>query len=470
MNNHVHFIDKSLYKKVMLLVLLLLMQITKGFGEAVTNISDTWQSADNRVILDKQLATIIQEMLAGNRSVEAARHRIEEADAIARSKTSLEPPRLEIGAMDATVGSFPNPFRDQMQMDYSLEQMIMFPAKLSKMKKAELKKKEMVQYDKETIERDLIRKVKDAFYEIYLIDRQMEINVSSQGIVNRIIGIARTQYEVGMGKQADILRAQTELSLLKKKMVALDQKRLSMASMINALSNRPIDTPIGTTPEIEPMKNVLSYDQLLQIAESNRPELKAMKADIDMKKTELSAANLGWYPDFMIRATYSDIRPMPVNNDPMFTEFGNTATQNSDRWSIMLGFTIPEAPWSMGKIKGEKKAFKAAIAATQEEFAEMLNMLKSEVFDAYTEVQSNYKQIQLTTSTLLPQAQQAFESALASYKTGGQEFTMLLDAQRMMLMARDDYHMSVMNYLVSWAKLERVAGRDLLLFTQGEIK
>jgi outer membrane protein TolC len=46
----------------------------------------------------------------------------------------------------------------------------------------------------------------------------------------------------------------------------------------------------------------------------------------------------------------------------------------------------------------------------------------------------------------------------------------VLDAQRTLLMARDDYHMTVMNYLGSLARLERAAGGDLDSLTQGGIK
>jgi outer membrane protein TolC len=430
-------------------------------------IPDSAQLAHNRSILDMQMSGLIKETLAQNRSLRAASSRIDEADAAARRKSSLDPPRFEIGAMDASSGSFPNPFKDQMQMDYSLEQMVMFPGKLSTMKKAELKKKEMVQFDRTTLERELIYKIIDAFYEIYLIDRQIGINRESQALLSRIVDIARTQYEVGMGKQADILRAQAELSNLRKRLAGLEQGRQSMSGMINALRNKPVETPIDTTGEIFPEIFSVSFDKLRAEAAGNRPELKAMQANLAMKKTELTVANLEWYPDFMVKGTYSDKRPIPSSTDAMSLESGSSGQKNPDTWSIMLGVTIPEAPWTFGKSSSAQNQAKASITGAEADLDEMYNMVQSEIFDAFTQVQSTIQQLRLAQKTLLPQAQQAFESALASYRTGGQEFTMLLDAQRMLLMARDDYHMTVMNYLVSLAKLERATGTNLETITNG---
>ena len=430
---------------------------------------DSMQSTRNLTIFNQQLAGLVKETIDQNHSLKAAAKRIDEADANARIKSSYSPPRFEIGAMDASVYSFPNPFIDQMQMDYSLEQMIMFPGKLSNMKKAELKKKDMFKYDKTTLERELIRRIKSTFYEIYLIDRQLEINSASQILISHMIDIARTQYEVGMGKQADILRAQTELSMLRKKIVAREQQRQSMVAMINALRNKPVETPIGTVPEIMPMPHDLSFEEIQTKALGNRSELKSMQANLEMKKTENSISKLEWFPDFMIKGTYSNVRPMPIGADPMSAEFGTTtSTKSPDRWSIMVGATIPEAPWSWGKASSSQQQTRLAVDAAQEDLAEMENMTKSQIYDAFTQVKSNIRQLHITTSTLLPQAQQALESALASYRTGGQEFTMLLDAERMLLMARDDYHMTVMNYLESLSKLERVTGSDLDLFFNGD--
>jgi outer membrane protein TolC len=50
---------------------------------------------------------------------------------------------------------------------------------------------------------------------------------------------------------------------------------------------------------------------------------------------------------------------------------------------------------------------------------------------------------------------------MASYKTGKEEFLMLIDIQRMLAMAKLDYHMAVMSLLDSQSQLERAVGMNI---------
>jgi outer membrane protein TolC len=440
----------------------LLVVAFRLFADGLADRLDSIQSANNLSVFNQQLDVIIKETLSQNHSLKAAAAKIDQTDASARSKSAYSPPRIEIGAMDASLKSFPNPFADQMNMDYSLEQMIMFPGKLSKMKKAELKRKEMVQYDKKKIESELILKVKSAFYGIYLIDRQLAINNTSQTLVSSIIDIARTRYEVGTGKQVDILSAQTELSIIRKSVAVLEQQRMSMSSMINALRNRPVDTPIETIPEIVPHQFNVTYDELQKKALENKSDLKSMVANVEMKQIEKAASRMEWFPDFIIKGTYSDVRPVSASNDPMNAEFGiTTSATNPDRWSIMVGLTIPEVPWYWKKISAGQQQTKSAVIAAEEELAEVKNMIMSDVYSVSAEIQSNQRQMYVIMSMQLPQAQMALESAFASYQTGSEEFTMLFGAHRTLLMTRGDYHMAVVNFLTSIAKVEQIIGIGL---------
>ncbi len=59
------------------------------------------------------------------------------------------------------------------------------------------------------------------------------------------------------------------------------------------------------------------------------------------------------------------------------------------------------------------------------------------------------------------QAEQTLQTTLAAYQTNQTEFLMLLDAYRMLLMARLDYHMAVMKLMTARADLELAVGTDL---------
>ena len=55
-----------------------------------------------------------------------------------------------------------------MEYDYSIQQMFPFPGKLSVMAEAEGKRTEMLKADRLIQEQEIIRNVKNLFFEIYL--------------------------------------------------------------------------------------------------------------------------------------------------------------------------------------------------------------------------------------------------------------------------------------------------------------
>jgi len=378
-----------------------------------------------------------------NPRLAAADARVQASSASVKIQKSLEPPQFGFEFMQAPITSFPNPFKDQMEYDYSIQQMLPFPGKLGAMSKAEQRRTEMLRADRLTEEQTIVRTVGSLYAELYLKDRQLEINRETQTLAHEVVAVARKQYELGMAGQPDVLRAQSELAKLGSDTIVLIQQRRSMVGMLNALCNRAVATEIGLVPEIDPVSQEYDLNALLALAEVNRPELKSMQSGIDMQRAELAAARKEYLPDFMVRGTYKQ---------PMHTR---------DAWSLMVGATIPVVPWSLRKTSAETVRSNANAQTAQGERDNMKNMIASEVNDALLKVQSSEQRLRLSRETLIPQAQETLESTLAAYQTGKREFLMLLDTQRMLVMAKLDYHMAAMSLLDAQSQLERAVGLSI---------
>jgi outer membrane protein TolC len=278
---------------------------------------------------------------------------------------------------------------------------------------------------------------------LYLVDRRKEILLEKRDLLKNFEEIARKQYEVGMGSQSDILRGQTEVSLVVKDSIELEQNRISAIAMLNALRNKPTGAAIPSLPEIRPPSIEFTIDKIMPLAETNRPELVSMKLNTVMQQAMLNAAKKEFYPDFMVRGTYKQMTDLP------------------DDWALMVGLSIPVAPWSLNKTSAGARSSEALVSQSTQDYNAMRNMVASQVRDAVAKVESNQAQIQIIRQTIIPQATQTLQSVIAAYQTGKQDFLMLLDAQRMLLMAKLDYHMAVMNLLASQAQLERAVGLSM---------
>lgn len=415
-------------------LLLTIILLIKASGQILPD------SASNYEVFSAIRDSITNEALIYNQNIKAAASKTD-ANKAAVDRITLDPPQLSVEFFQAPISSFPNPFKDQMEIDYSVQQMIPFPGKLSAMKKAEQNRVRMSEADQQTVKQETIRLVKTALYELYLIDRSIDINKSSQNLFKNIIAIALKKYENGMGKQTDILRAQSELTKLVNDSISLVQKRQSMTAMINAYRNKHVDAPIPFIPEILPPQIIYpSIDSLIVIAKISRPELHSMTNGIAMQKSELVSVKKEYFPDFMIRGSYKQM------------------ATGTDDWSLMVGITLPVAPWSIGKYKAEERRSEALIKQAHSEYENMFNMISAQIKDAVANINRYTQQVDLFRTTSIPQVEQTFQAAIAAYKTGDQDFLMLLDIQRMLLMTKQDYHIAVMNLITSQTNLERAIG------------
>jgi outer membrane protein TolC len=247
-----------------------------------------------------------------------------------------------------------------------------------------------------------------------------------------------------MGKQADVLRAQTELSMLINEGVNLLQEKKTAEAMLNSILNRPTDRPLGHVPDIDESGIAFSFDRIKLLALKNRPEIIAMQKNIEMNQAEVEVAEREIKPDFMVRFMYKEM-----------------VSSTEDFWSTMVGVNIPIAFWSANKFKGKIEEARINTLKAKKDLRSMENMVLFEVRDAIVKVETQRNLTRLFRSTVIPQAEQTLRSTSASYQTGGTEFLMLIDACRTLLTARLEYHMAVMNLMTGLASLEQATGLSI---------
>ncbi len=390
------------------------------------------------------LDDLVKEALANNPQLRAARHQTAAAQTRIDQVSSWEAPQVGVVMFQTPIQSFPNPFKNGMETDYFIQQMFPFPGKLSSMGNAAENNAAMVGQAYNALEQKVTRDVKDAYYQLYLVQRKIEINAENQDLMRKFIAIATKQYEVGRGNQADILRGQTELSTLITDAVNLKKEQTVAGAMMNTLLSRPTDAPLGDVPEIESTIPRWTFEQLRPLALENRPELKSMDYNLAMNKEDLSASKKQYFPDVMIQVMYKDM-----------------AMTKNDFWSTMVGISIPIAPWASGKVGSKVEEDELNVKKAEEDLSSMTNMTLFEVQDALVQVQSNQDVVFLFKNTVIPQAQQTLLSTQSAYQTGKTDFLTLIDAYRTLLKARLDHDAAIVQFMTSQAKLEQAVGLSI---------
>ena len=283
-----------------------------------------------------------------------------------------------------------------------------------------------------------------AFYELYQIDRSIEVAVETQGLLRDIGTTARTMYSVGQGRQADVLRAQIEIDRMTEEIARMHAMRGAAAARLNALLDRPSDTPVPSPvlPRLPP--NLAAADSLERLALAGRPMLAAGALEVEAAIAAERRAHREIWPDLQLGAVYGQ-RPMEVGTDRML--------------SLMVGFSVPIwAGRRQFKMRQETEAMRLGALA---ELGAMRAETRGRLGELLATLQQSRDLRTLYQGTILPQALATVTSTLSAYRVGEVDLPMLLDAQMTVNRYRQQIFQLEAEEGAALAELEMLLGQPL---------
>ncbi len=390
-----------------------------------------------KLILDE----LIDVALVNNSELRAYSEAVKAAEAKIPQMRSLDDPELAFRLMEMP-GLKPN---EAMYSNIELMQMIRFPSKISteaKMAEIEANRAQQI-YNEKSVE--IIMKVKSAFYELWMAQKNLELNRDNTELMKQFLQIAQTRYAVGKISQQDVLRAQVEIAKLEKERLGfLDMEEAALA-MLASLLNKNISefTGIATAPD------TIFFDfdikQIQDYALKNCSRLRSDSLMIEKDKQMHKLTKLEYLPDFKVGVEYV--------SSPM-TGFRG--------WSLMAGISLPFSLWTLGKANARVQEAEANILRSTAMYNDERNMLLSKVREYYAKANSLKRQWDLYQNNIIPLAEQSLQVTLINYQTGQTDFLMLLDAYRMIVMEKMEQIMTRMRFEQTLADLEREIGcRDI---------
>lgn len=292
---------------------------------------------------------------------------------------------------------------------------------------------------------ELTRMVKEAWYQIFFIDKSLGIVAKNLRVLDDFITLAETKYAVGQGVQQDILKAQVERSKLLDMRITLEQQRQSAAANLNTLLFRPAETPVGTIPEAPPAPVSQSAAELRQLAYGNRPLLKSLDAQVARGETGLKLADKDFYPDFNVSLEYMQREPVMGNG-------------GYDMYSLGVTFNLPLQRARRHAAVAEANS---EITMAAEEVQNLKNSINYGVTDLLAQLERRRKLLELYKSGIIPQASQTLESATINYRVNKVDFLTLLDSLMSLFNYEREYYDSLADYGVKRAQLEALVGTEL---------
>lgn len=283
-----------------------------------------------------------------------------------------------------------------------------------------------------------------AYYELYAAEQSIAIATDTRRLLQDIARIAETMYEVGEGRQADVLRAQVEIARMTEEITRMDAMRAAAAARLNALFDRDAATPVGPSALPRFPDSLPAPDSLIGIASRNRPMIRAGLEEVQAAEATAVRARRELWPDLIVGAQYGQ------RNGEMGPE---------RMGSLMFGASLPIfAGKRQLKMREEAAAMRAMAEA---DLQYMRADTRGRVGEAHAALSRARNLTRLYLTTVLPQAEATVASALAAYRVGRVDFMTLLDDRMTVNNYRQELVALQADEGRAWAELEMLTGTEL---------
>ena len=358
-------------------------------------------------------ATARHPELAGRHfEAEAAQARVEPAGA-------LPDPRFQLELMDATntlSGRGASLVPGEVGTTrYRVIQAIPFPGKRDLRSAVASAQAGQVEAQQLATRVELVARLKTAFARHYQAAGQRQILEGTLSLLGALEPIVLTRYGVGLVPQQDAIRVQSEITNLRVELLEAERRQRDAAARLNASLPRPADAPLAVPAALPAVPERLMLSDLRTRMADNSPEVARLRRGVDAAAHARALTYKERYPDFALALT---------NNRPR---------SGTDSWDVMLELNIPLQ--QSARRAREREAEHMADAADARVDA-ALAALEGRIGEAWAGFESSRDKARLLRSTLLPQAEAAYQAAEAGYETGRVNFNTLIEAERLILRTR----------------------------------
>jgi len=388
----------------------------------------------------------IDEALQNNPDYLAAKNQLGSARAQIPQAGALPDPKLGLALMNLPVNSFELDQEPMTGKKISLMQMFPFPGKLGLKQDMAEYQAQVVEQQVEELKNNLVKNVKMTYYNLFFVDKSIEIVEKNKTLINQFVKVAETKYSVGKGLQQDVLKAQVELSKMTDKLISLQQKRAGLVFQLNKLLNRNISAPIDKLFDLKKSSLESNLDDLKAMGLENRPLLNSWNFMIEKTKSATRLAQKGYLPDLSVGVAYTqrdDLR---------------TGMKMYDFFSAEVSLNLPL--YFFKKQSKEVQEKQLMVAATEEKYTAAKNEVLFQIENAFSELEKDNKLIDLYETGIIPQASQSLNAAVSGYQVDKVDFLTLLNNQMTLFNYEMEYFRVLSDHEKSLAKLEFAVGRQ----------
>lgn len=386
-------------------------------------------AADESTITEAEL---VDQVLRANPGLAALEAAAAAADYRVEPAGSLDDPTLSYGTAPRTAGSG----RFNQRVEFS--QRIPWPGTLDAHEDVARYEAAAAESELESLQLDVIAQARSAHAQWRFVHEALVIHHETQALLDELIATTETRYAAGRALRQDVLQAEVERTDLDNEELRLLRLQTAILARINALLNRPPDTPLPPAARMGALPEPPAFEALKTLTLARHPELERLDARVLANQSRVTLAEKAFYPDFQLGVGYNSLWDAP------------------DKRPI-LGVTI-NVPLDRGKRRAELDGARADASQARWALAERRAELLADLAQARAEVVEARQSVKLYQSELVPLAAEYLNAAIADYQSGTGAFLNVITAEQRKLATDLALARTRADYAARLAELERAAG------------
>lgn len=396
------------------------------------------------------LEALLDQALNNNPEIRASGARWQMFVSKVNQAGNLDDPMLMLGVQNLLVRDPVNFRRDSTSAKViGISQQLPFWGKRELREKMAQAEAESYRFDLEERKLELVRLVKEAWYNLYRLQGSLQITDKKLALLEQLQAAVESRYRAGQGTQAEYLKADIQKYRLAEKRLLLLQQQKKQLTTLNYLLYRPSDTMVTLPAELPLIAISLDEALLKEFAAADNPRLKGLSAQIEKGKAAHSLARKELFPDFNISFEYMFREPVQgsMGNDPGYNMF-----------SLGLSFNLPVQKQRRLAMQAESSSA-TTMAMSQLHAAE--NSIQRTIADTLYQLANKQSLILLYQNEIIPKAKMAAKSVLINYQVGKNSYQAVLEEELSLQDYEQEFLDNRVDYQIAAAQLEAITGGRL---------
>lgn len=420
----------------------LLFMFGKLYGQSTTGRENwKWESIPAKSGKELTLNDAIEIGLKNNPEIRSAREEINSAKGRFWSGISLPSPDISVRYEWVPKDKSLRGFSERTQ---EISQSFEFPSNyfLKGSKFSALK--DIAFYGLKRTEIIITTQVKSAYYNVLAKEEQLKVAEENLSIAKDFSKKAEIRYNVGEGTNLERLTAKVQFTEAANNLeVAKNGLRIAFAELNFVLGYGK------RTDEIFTLKDSLFFSEykfslkdLYNLSLTVNPQIKISELNVSKSSINKSLALSSLLPNFNL------------------SYFKQTIDGNSGYYGASFGISVPL--WFLFEQRGQIQEATANVNIAESELQSVKNEVYLRIQSAFNNYENDFRQVNLYLSDIIPQAEEVYRSASASYNAGEVTYIEFLQARQTLIGAHSNYINVLFNYYRSIFTLEETVGQNLL--------